>query len=147
MTELAAGTDLELLLERFLVSIVALAGAQAGAVRLLTDDGQHMRLVAQQGLPAHVLVAERLVERDCGMCGIAADSDVLGWVEDVQSCARHSNDPYFGQQCRRVLAISLPHGNQVLGIYNLFFEADAQINAQTQTILRLIGQLLGLTLH
>ncbi|MDO8447339.1 MAG: ATP-binding protein [Rhodoferax sp.] len=147
VTELAAGTDLELLLERFLVSIVALAGAQAGAVRLLTDDGQHMRLVAQQGLPAHVLIAERLVERDCGMCGIAADNDVLGWVEDVQSCARHSNDPYFGQQCRRVLAISLPHGNQVLGIYNLFFEADTQINSQTQTILRLIGQLLGLTLH
>ncbi|MDO8767990.1 MAG: ATP-binding protein [Burkholderiaceae bacterium] len=146
-TELAAGRDLEPLLERFLVSIVALAGAQAGAVRILTDDGQSMRLVAQHGLPPHVLAAERLVERDCGMCGIAAGADVLGWVEDVRSCSRHSAPAYFGQQCKSVLAISLPHGNQVLGLYNLFFEADAHINPQTQTILRLIGQLLGLALH
>ncbi len=146
-TELAAGSDLEALLERFLVSIVALAGAQAGAVRVLTDDGQHMRLLAQQGLPPHVLTAERLVERDCGMCGIAAGTDVLGWVTDVRSCARHGTETYFGLQCQRVLAISLPHGDQVLGVYNLFFETNAHINPQTQTILRLIGQLLGLALH
>jgi two-component system nitrate/nitrite sensor histidine kinase NarX len=145
--DIAAGSDLEPLLERFLESIVALAGAQAGAVRVLTDDGKFMRLVAHQGLPSQVLSAERLVARDCGMCGIAAGADVLGWVEDVQTCSRHTTEPYFGLQCKSVLAISLPHGNDVLGIYNLFFEAEAQLNPQTQTILRLIGQLLGLALH
>jgi hypothetical protein len=31
---------LKLLLERFLVSIIAMAGAKAGAVRVLTDDGR-----------------------------------------------------------------------------------------------------------
>ena len=50
--ELSAGSDLEQLLERFLVSITALAGAQAGAVRVLTDDGRSMRLVGQIGLPS-----------------------------------------------------------------------------------------------
>lgn len=144
---LAAGIDLESLLERFLVPIVALAGAQAGAVRVLTDDGQFMRLVAQTGLPSYVLSAERLVKRDCGMCGIAAGADVLGWVADVQTCARHSTDAYFGQKCKSVLAISLPHGKHILGLYNLFFEANAHINPQTETILRLIGQLLGLALY
>ena len=146
-SELATGHDLEPLLARFLVSIVALAGAQAGAVRVLSDDGKHMRLVAQQGLPSTVLAAERLVERDCGMCGVAAGTDVLVWVDDVQSCARHSAPGYFGQQCQRVLAISLPHGTQVLGIYNLFFEAQTQLNPQMETLLRLIGQLLGLALY
>lgn len=143
----AADSDLEPLLERFLVSIIALAGAQAGAVRVLTDDGQYMRLVAQQGLPPDVLTTERLVKRDCGMCGIATSADVLGWVDDVRSCARHSTESYFGLQCKSVLAISLPHDGQMLGIYNLFFEADAHLSEQTQTVLRLIGQLLGLTLH
>ena len=143
----AADSDLEPLLERFLVSIIALAGAQAGAVRVLTDDGQYMRLVAQQGLPPDVLTTERLVKRDCGMCGIATSADVLGWVDDVRSCAQHGTEAYFGLQCKSVLAISLPHDGQVLGIYNLFFEADAHLSEQTQTILRLIGQLLGLTLH
>ena len=146
-SELAAGSHLESLLERFLFSIVALAGAQAGAVRVLTDDGQHMRLLAQQGLPPAVLINERLVRRDCGMCGIAAGTDVLGWVDDVRSCARHSSDAYFGLQCQGVLAISLPHGKEVLGLYNLFFDTQVELNPQTETILRLIGQLLGLALH
>ena len=147
MAEGGASGDLEPLLQRFLVSIVDLAGAQAGAVRVLTDDGQHMRLVAQQGLPANVQNAERLVDRDCGMCGVAAGADVLGWVEDVRSCARSGPEPYFGEQCQGVLAIPLSHANQVLGIYNLFFEARIQLEPTTLTILRLIGQLLGLALH
>lgn len=145
--ELTTSSDLEKLLERFLVSIIALAGAQAGAVRVLTDDGQHLRLVAQVGLPQQVLLTERLVERNCGMCGIAVSKDVLGWVDDVQSCARHGSDAYFGLQCQRVLAISLPHGEEVMGVYSLFFGSDAGLAPQTEAILRLIGQLLGLTLH
>jgi two-component system nitrate/nitrite sensor histidine kinase NarX len=145
--DLALDSDLTPLLERFLIAILALAGAQAGAVRVLTDDGKSMRLVAQQGLPADVQNAERLVARDCGMCGAASAGDVLGWVDDVKTCAKHTEHSYFGIQCQRVLAISLPHGGQVLGIYNLFFDSDANINSQMETMLRLIGQLLGLALH
>jgi two-component system nitrate/nitrite sensor histidine kinase NarX len=148
VSSVASGDEaLELLLQRFLVSIAALAGAQAGAVRVLTDDGQHMRLVAQQGLPAHVQEAEQLVDRGCGMCGTAVGGDVLGWVDDLRSCDRKGGGHYFGGQCQGVLAISLVHGDQVLGIYNLFFDARVQIPQATQTILRLIGQLLGLSLH
>lgn len=143
---LAADGRLEALLERFLVSIIALAGAQAGAVRVLTDDGESMRLVGQVGLPPAVVRSEQLVVRDCGMCGVAVSRDVLGWVDDVRSCARHGSDAYFGLQCSRVLAISLPHGQDVLGVYTLFFEGDAHLSPATEAMLRLIGQLLGLTL-
>jgi two-component system nitrate/nitrite sensor histidine kinase NarX len=143
----ASDVDLEPLLRRFLVSIAELAGAQAGAVRVLTDDGRHMRLVAQLGLPAHVQEAERLVDRSCGMCGAAVGADVLAWVTDLRSCDRQGGGHYFGGQCKGVLAISLCHGDQALGIYNLFFVSKVTIPQQTQTILRLIGQLLGLSLH
>jgi two-component system nitrate/nitrite sensor histidine kinase NarX len=34
-----------------------------------------------------------------------------------------------------------------LGIYNLFFDNHVQLTAETETMLRLIGQLLGLALH
>lgn len=146
-TGLAEPGDLELLLARFLVPIVALAGAQAGAVRVLTDDGNSMRLVAQQGLPAHVVAAEQLVDSNCGMCGLAVSKDVFGWVDDVASCAAHHTQVYFGEQCQGVLAISLPYGHQVLGIYNLFFDTHAPVNATMETLLRLIGQLLGQALH
>jgi two-component system nitrate/nitrite sensor histidine kinase NarX len=145
--ELAVDSDLTPLLERFLIAIVAMAGAQAGAVRTLTDDGKSMRLVAQQGLPANIQNSERLVARDCGMCGVASGSDVLGWVEDVKTCGKHTDHAYFGIKCQRVLAISLPHGGQVLGIYNLFFDSNASIDPQMETMLRLIGQMLGQALH
>jgi two-component system nitrate/nitrite sensor histidine kinase NarX len=142
-----ARDDLEQLLERFLVSVVAMAGAQAGAVRILTDDDQSMRLVAQLGLPPQVTAAEQLVPRNCGMCGSASHADTLGWVNDVKSCGLHSTQPFFGSQCKHVLAISLCHSTQVLGIYNLFFETDTCLSPQTETLLRHIGQLLGLALH
>jgi len=145
--ELALNSDLAPLLERFLIAIQALAGAQAGAVRVLTDDGKSMRLVAQQGLPVDVQIAERLVASDCGACGVASAGDVLRWVDDVKTCAKHTEHGYFGLQCHRVLAISLPHDGQALGIYNLFFDSDPRINPQMETMLRLIGQLLGLALH
>jgi two-component system nitrate/nitrite sensor histidine kinase NarX len=135
------------LLERFLVSIIAMAGAKAGAVRVLTDDGQRMRLVSHLGLPDHVVAAERQVERGCGMCGVASAKDTLIWMDDMGACAQHSQQSYFGVQCQRVLVISLPHGQEILGIYNLFFEDAVQPSAETETMLRLIGQLLGLALH
>ena len=141
------GQDTETLLQQFLVSIIALAGAQAGAVRVSTDDGRHLRLVAQLGLPAQLLRTEALVERDCGICGVAAQRDTLVWVGDVGSCARNSSQAYFGLQCQRVLAISLTHGNQVLGVYTLFFDTQVELEPATETVLRLIGQLLGLSLH
>jgi two-component system nitrate/nitrite sensor histidine kinase NarX len=145
--EAVGNADLVSLLDSFLVSIIALAGAQAGAVRVLTDDGRQMRLVGHRGLPAPVLEAERLVDRDCGVCGIAISSDSLAWVDDVRTCAQTGSRDFFGSRCRRVLAISLPYAGQVMGVYNLFFESEAQVDPQTQTLLRLIGQLLGMTLH
>ena len=135
------------MLSRFLTSIIALAGAQAGAVRVLSDDDKSMRLVAQQGLPDDVVLAERLVDRQCGGCGTAAKGDVLVWVDDLAVCARHGSPVYFGVQCKSMMAISLPYNNVVLGIYNLFFEHSTRIKPSVQALLRLVGQLLGLTLH
>ena len=146
-TDSVNAEDLEALLSRFLSAIIALAGAQAGAVRVVTDDGKSMRLVAQQGLPDAVIETERLVDRQCGMCGTAASSDVLVWFDDLASCAKHGSTLYFGSQCKSMLAISLPHERQILGVYNLFFDNNARVAPSVQTLLRLVGQLLGLSLH
>ncbi len=145
--DLAKPEAMEDVLSRFLDAIIALAGAQAGAVRVLTDDGKFLRLIAQQGLPSDLVKAERLVDRHCGVCGMAANADVLAWVQDVSSCTRHGNSPYFGARCKGVLAISLNHNHEILGIYNLFFESNRRIDPAIETLLRLIGQLLGLSLH
>lgn len=144
---LANGNDLETLLARFLVPLLRLAGAQAGAVRTLTDDGQRMQLVGAVGLPPDVLAAERLVDRHCGYCGAAADSDTLTWGTDLRPCARRCATDYFGQGCQRVLAVPLRHRDTVLGIYTLFFSAGAELGPEIEAVLRSIGEMLGLALH
>lgn len=146
---LADGRQLETLLGQFLVPIVRLAGAQAGVVRALCDDGEHLRLVGDIGLPADVRLTELSVDRHCGTCGLAADSDTMTWSVDLRSCARHNNDDaaYFGGYCKRMLAVPLRHRGQLLGLYNLFFESDAALGADLLSVLRSIGELLGLALH
>ncbi|MDH5204153.1 MAG: ATP-binding protein [Hylemonella sp.] len=145
---LSNGSELESLLGRFLAPIVQLAGAQAGLVRTLSDDGEHMRLVGDIGLPPEVRLSELSVDRHCGTCGIAVDRDAMTWSVDLKSCARHSNDAgYFGRNCRRMLAVPLRHRGQLLGIYNLFFDTHAELGADILAVLRSIGELLGLALH
>ncbi len=145
---LSKGRELETLLGQFLGPIVRLAGAQAGVVRILSEDGEHMRLVGDVGLPPEVRIAELLVDRHCGTCGVAADSDAPAWTADMSSCARHHpSDARFYQDCQRMLAVPLRHRGRLLGLYNLFFCSEAELGADVQTVLRSIGELLGLALH
>ncbi len=144
---LADGGDLEALLERFLAPVVRLAGAQAGAVRALSEDGEHMRLVGSIGLPAEVVRAERTVGRHCGVCGQAVASGASASTGDLKPCVQRSHGEFFGRQCRRVLAVPLRHREQVLGVYNLFFDDQTQPGADITAVLRAVGELLGLALH
>lgn len=145
---LSDGRQLESLLRQFLNPIVQLAGAQAGLVRMLSDDGVHMRLVGEVGLPAEVRLAELSVDRHCGTCGVAADSDALTWASNLEPCARHNQgNAYFEQQCKRMLAVPLRHRERLLGLYNLYFETDEELGADVQSVLRSVGELLGLALH
>lgn len=145
---LAEGRQLEGLLGQFLNPIVRLAGAQGGLVRVLSDDGEHMRMVGDVGLPADVRAAELSVDRHCGTCGLAADGDAPAWTADMGSCARHARDgAYFGEHCKRMLAVPLRHRGRLLGLYNLFFESEAELGADILAVLRSVGELLGLALH
>lgn len=145
---LAKGSELEDLLGQFLGPIVHLAGAQAGLVRVLSDDGQQMRLVGDMGLPPEVRLAEMLVDRNCGTCGLAAERDALTWAPDLKPCARHTPDgSYFSQHCKRMLAVPLRHRERVMGVYNLFFETEGELGADVLAVLRSVGELLGLAVH
>ncbi len=144
---LASGNDLNELLARFLSPVVTLAGAAAGAVRVLDDAGQRMHLVASQGLPEPVLEAERAVEGDCGACGSALQARRPAWGHDLSACARRSDSAYFGSGCRRILAVPLSHRGRLLGIYNLFYGSTSEPSPQVLALLETVGALLGLALE
>ena len=92
LAEIAAGlstdSDMSALLQRFLEPIVHLAGASAGAVRVLSDAGDRLVMINSIGLPGAASGAEHAVDRHCGYCGAATASRALVWAADIDDCAR-----------------------------------------------------------
>jgi two-component system, NarL family, nitrate/nitrite sensor histidine kinase NarX len=144
---LAAGTDLHDLLRRFLMPLMQMAGARAGAVRVLSPAGDRLQMISEVGLPEHVIRVERSVDPACGMCGSAFTRDTIVSADDMGHCARRSEDGYFGRECRHLMAVPLTHRGRVLGVYNLFFEARPALDAESTALFKSIGELLGLALH
>ena len=144
---LAAERDLHALLGRFLDRIVHLAGAQAGAVRVLDRDDHRMHLVGNVGLPGGVVAAERSGPGDCGACGAATHAGGPVWAEGLDPCLSRARGEYFGSGCERMLAVPLQHRGRVLGVYNLFYAHGHEPAPEALALLRTVGELLGMALE
>jgi two-component system nitrate/nitrite sensor histidine kinase NarX len=144
---LADEDDLEELLGRFLTTMIRLANANAGVVRVLTSDGRHLRLVAARGLPPSVVEHERLVPRDCGQCGIAVKQNHPCFEIDLSGCAERTGEEYFNTGCKAMMVVPLAHGTRLLGTYNLFLLEPFDIPEDVALLFRSIGEQLGMALE
>ena len=144
---LSSENDLEALLERFLGTIVALAGASGGAVRVIANGGAQLRLVGAVGLPPDVLQHEQAVPYDCGACGQAARDDNIHQATELGVCTLHSKSDFFGGRCHQVVAVPLKHRGEVLGVYSLFMDVERAFAPELLGLFRAIGELLGLALE
>jgi two-component system nitrate/nitrite sensor histidine kinase NarX len=144
---LSAGRDLGELLQRFLEPVVRLAGAQAGAVRVLSDTGERLDLVSQIGVSTELCRAERSADRHCGSCGAAADGPRAVWTADLSRCQTAAGGAAapaaLGQ---RMLAVPLQHRGRVLGVYSLHFTGREEPAPDVLALLKSVGELLGLAL-
>ncbi len=143
----ATAESVEEQLERFLHAIVKLAHARAGAVRLLTEDERAMRLVGSVGLPPEVVVRERLVAVDCGVCGAALRAENLVEAADSHACGARTASGYFDDTCRHVLALPLEYKGWVFGVYNLFMPDDRPLPKDIPALLRVLGEMFGAVLQ
>lgn len=151
LAEIAAGlstdSDMRALLQRFLEPIVQLAGASAGAVRVLSEAGDQLVMLGSIGLPGAASGAEGAVDRHCGYCGQATDTQSLVWAADIDDCSRRVGAGFFGSGCRRMLAVPLQHRGRVQGVYNLFYPEGAEPTAEIRGVLKTIGELIGLAMN
>jgi len=144
---LSTGRDLRDLLHRFLEPVMRLAGAQGGAVRVLSSAGDRLNLVSEIGLSSQMCREERSVDRHCGFCGAAADGAPVVWADDLSDChARTGGTLQAGTAAQRMLAVPLQHRGRVLGVYNLFFTGGGEPAPDVQALLKSVGELLGLAL-
>ena len=146
-SNLADEDDLDELLGRFLGTMIRLAKADAGVVRVLTSDGKHLRMVASRGLPPAVVEPERLVSRDCGVCGIAIGQNKPCFEIELSGCAGRTQSDYFGSGCQAMVVVPLQNGGRLLGTYNLFLPAAFELPEEVALLFRSIGEHLGMALE
>lgn len=146
-SDLAADDDLPGLLKRFLEPLLRMSGADAGAVRAVSDDGDGLQLVSSVGLPEPAMRAEGLVHHRCGACGKAASGEAPVWANQISGCALLNGVNDAGGAFRRMLAVPLQHRGRVLGTYSLFFSRVEGPAAEVLAVLKSVGELLGLALN
>ena len=144
---LSTDMDLERLLERFLSTMIKLAGATAGAVRVLAEDGASLRLVGSFGLPPEVVEKEKIISLDCGVCGRAVWDRAVQSSDSVYPCREHTGSTYFGSHCHSVVAVPLRHKGKVMGVYNLFMASNLPIPKNVSLLFYSISEHLGMALE
>jgi two-component system nitrate/nitrite sensor histidine kinase NarX len=133
-------------LDGFLTMVVGLTGAQGGAIRALTEDGEYLRLLAAVGVTDEFIQRETLVGI-CGVCGDAVRDEAIRNCSDFRGCSQLFSARRSGGCFRHVIAVPLEYKNEPVGLFNLFFDEPDNSHAEIQVLLKPIGQLLGLTLE
>ena len=146
-SNLSADANVEQMLLSFLSIMVRLAKAQAGAVRVLTSDGGHLRLVGSVGLSPGLEEKERYVPLECGICGRAMLNQETQRDNVLNVCQKQVRHHYFAQGCRQVYAIPLRHKGKVLGVYNLFMDDETPLSRDASYLFNSISEHLGMALE
>jgi len=146
-SNLSADANIEQMLLSFLSIMVRLAKAEAGAVRVLTSDGGHLRLVGSVGLSPGLVDKERYVPLECGICGRAILNQDTQRDNVLTVCQKQVRHLYFAQGCRQVYAIPLRHKGKVLGVYNLFMDDETPLSRDASYLFNSISEHLGMALE
>lgn len=145
-SSLPGETGIEEWLGRFLATMVRLSGAAAGAVRVLSGEGRHLRLVASVGLPPEVAAREKRMPADCGACGVAIREDAVRQGRDGTACAGTTSLAWFGGFASMVV-VPIAHRGRVLGALNLFLRERHALAAEVSLLYRSIGEHLGMAIE
>lgn len=133
-------------LDGFLDLVVRLAGADAGAIRVLSPDGD-LRLASSVGLSAEMRLRDAVKPPSCGICGAALRDDDTRRATRTIGCSLRDLDPACDAARRCALAVPLDYQGRAIGVLNLFFPPDADPPDCVSQLLRPFGQLLGMALE
>ena len=137
----------EQMLMRFLEIMVRISAAKAGAVRVLTADGAHLRLAGSIGLPPTLVERERYVPLECGICGKATLTQSAQYEGVMEVCQKQVRHLYYAQHCRTVYAVPMRHKGKVLGVYNLFMDNEEPLPEDIRYLFNSISEHLGMALE
>lgn len=139
--------DLEDLLTRFLHTLKEVVKARAAVVRLITDDNQ-MRLVASIGLDDDLIQREQFIPAETCLCGSAYNKGMVLYEPDIKHCDQVIGRPFFTEGKVGMIVVPLQYRDRILGVYNLFVEADTVVESdEINELLTSIGRHLGMAIE
>ena len=138
---------LEEMCRQFLSQLVSNLKADGGAVRLVEHDTGKIHLYIQENLSAGLVKDEACVNRGECLCGEVA--------QDGSAVVRLFTGPDIedlGFRCRRegfrtVTAFPISFKEQVLGVFNLYFNVARQLTDRERHMLESLGQHLGVAIE
>lgn len=133
-------------LDGFLDLVVRLAGADAGAIRVVSPDGD-LRLASSVGLSAEMRMRDAVKPVSCGICGAAIRDDDTRRATRTIGCSLRDTDAACAGRLRCALAVPLDYQGRAIGVLNLFFPPDTDPPDCVSQLLRPFGQLLGMALE
>ena len=146
-SSMSSDADTEQMLMRFLEIMVRISSARAGAVRVLTADGAHLRMVGSLGLSPALVEKERYVPLECGICGKATLSQSSQSDSVMEVCQKQVRHIYFAQHCSTVYAVPLRYKGKVLGVYNIFLDNPEPLPKDIRYLFNSISEHLGMALE
>lgn len=145
-SSLSAASDVDTLLARYLGTMMRIAGAHAGTVRVLSADGTQLRLVSSAGLPPELAERERLVPADCGTCGDALRGLSATSAVDLAYCRAAMRHEFFAD-CAELYAVPIRVHGTTLGLFNLFLRRAGGLPDEVRALFGTIGEHLGIALE
>ncbi len=137
--------DLSDLLKRFLNTLTQILAAEAGAVRLLNNSNQ-MELVASLGFDDELIEKEKLLPADSCACGLNNVSDTVFFQDSLLPCGQRVGHKFFNKHIG-LLVVPLKYQGKILGVYNLFIDANLDINSNDYIeLFTSIGNHLGMAI-
>lgn len=146
-SSMSSDANTEQMLMRFLEIMVRISGAKAGAVRVLTADGAHLRMVGAIGLSPTLVEKERYVPLECGICGKATLAQSTQSDSVMEVCQKQVRHIYFAQKCQTIYAVPLRHKGKALGVYNLFMDDPHPLPEDIRFLFNSISEHLGMALE
>ncbi len=140
--------ELEAALSPMLEAVVGMAGATAGAVRVVAADGVHLEPGIAVGLPAAMgRSGAGAITFWCSRCDQARNPD----ADCVKSRLCGAEDRFSidlsGPACRHVVAVPLRFRGAAVGTLDLMFEQECELPPETMPLLRATGELIGVALE
>ncbi len=140
-------SSLEDLLKRFLKTLTEVIHADAGAVRLVNENGD-LELVASIGFDDELIELEKLLPAESCVCGKVDQCDDLVYQDSMLPCGQTVHHPFFGHDLG-LIVVPLQYQGSTLGVYNLFVRKDiydSKNNSDYRELFTSIGRHLGMAI-